>query len=97
MRPIHKSIRAVRTDELQPGVVNENGGLQRVAGGITQKLLLRQSPQFGVNDVEQPIGGSAIAATSGIKQLGNFTHRAGDQIVSHRPRHSKPRPWGSRF
>ena len=46
--PVQLRVRA----EAEPRLVNERGGLQRVAGRIVRHFLRRDLPQLGVNQLE---------------------------------------------
>jgi hypothetical protein len=51
-----------RVHELQPGFVDERGGLERVAGGFAGHLVRGQAAQFVVNHRQQFVGGLGVFA-----------------------------------
>jgi hypothetical protein len=61
-------------DEPQPGFVYKGGGLERLSCGFVGHPARSKSAQFVIDQRQELIGGSGIAALDGVEELGRVTH-----------------------
>src|ERR1022692_1595251 len=84
--------RIVASDEAQPDLMHQGGGLERVTRRAVRHLIRRELAQFSINQRQQLIGGLRVAALDGIKYAGNVADgrkdtrfcRRRERIVRHR-------------
>ena len=68
-------ILAVRlTDQLQPRLMHQGGGLERVAGGFVGHLVRRQSAQFLINQRQQLIRSFGVTLLDGFENTRDVGH-----------------------
>jgi hypothetical protein len=68
---LHLSVSARHS---QPRLVNERGGLQRLAGGFAGHPLRGQSAQFLIDQREKFFGGFGVAVLDAVENARNVAH-----------------------
>jgi len=63
----------------EPGLVDEGGGLECLAGRFAGHLLGSHLTQLGVDELEQTMGRVGVAVADRGEDLGHVTHEGGDQ------------------
>jgi hypothetical protein len=71
-------------DEPEPGLVNQRGRLQRVAGGFVRHLVRGQATQFVIDQWKQFPGGFGVALLCAVEAARHFAHGAMDTTNSGR-------------
>ena len=61
-------LRARLVDELEVGLVDERGGVERVPGALAEELVMRHLPEFVVDGTPEALGGARFAALCRAEQ-----------------------------
>jgi hypothetical protein len=69
-------------DQPQVGLVDEGGGLERLAGLLVREPLGRQLSQFSVHDGQELFGGAGIAALDRGEDLGDLEHGTQGKVAT---------------
>jgi hypothetical protein len=81
-------------DHSQIGLVNECGGVQAMAAGLSGNPRSGKLPQFVVDERQQFRRGSAVACRGGVKQLCHIGHNhIAYQPLAAGPKENATLPW----
>src|SRR5262249_15274133 len=77
MRAIGQTRLAIGTNELQPGIVDQSGGLKGVIAAISGELLLCHPMQLRINQMKQLLLSTRLAAISRFEKSRDVAHPQG--------------------
>src|SRR5690606_34601387 len=78
--------RAVLPGELEEGLVDDGGRLQRVAGALAAHGAAGDAPQLRVELAEEPLERGGVAGAPGVEQRGDLSGFEGKLVHVARPR-----------
>jgi hypothetical protein len=82
-------LRTVISNQSQPGLMHQRGGLQSLVGRFVGHFRRRQFAQFPIDQRQQFIGGFGVAMFDGLKNAGHVAQPATvTRILRVRPDHS---------